>query len=618
MSKQSKKSVKQSRKSTFALSRLRQLWQPGPELILFGTALLVGLLTGIGAVLFRYLIDGVAWISYQWVPNVMAGLGKAYIIFVPAIGGLLVGLLVYQFASEAKGHGVPEVMEAVALKGGRIRPRVAIVKSFASSLTIGSGGSAGREGPIVQIGSAIGSSVGQALHLPNDRISNLVACGAAAGIAATFNAPIAGVIFALEVILGRFSVRYFSSVVVASVSASVIGRIAFGDLPAFITPTDYGVNSLWEYLFYPILGILAAIVGVIYTKSLYKTEDFFDKVKFIPEWFKPAIGGILLGILAFTYPLITPSQPVTWTHIPQIYNVGYDIIESALANNMIFNAALILLIVKIIATCFTLGSGGSGGVFAPSLFIGAMLGSAFELVIARLFPGVSAPPGAYALVGMAALFAASAHAPITAVIILFELTGDYRIILPLMLTVVVSTLLSQQLMNGDSIYSLKLKRRGIQLQRGRDVDILQSVMVSEVMTDDFETIHYDATIENLADIFVSSHHHGLMVMDEDNNLWGVVTLTDLERARTRDKPITTPISEIATTWDRLIVTYPDETMGDVLARMGTRSLGRLPVVARDDPHQLVGLIWREAIANAYKLGLARRIHFQSQNQSDDA
>ncbi|HAY85480.1 MAG TPA: chloride channel protein, partial [Chloroflexi bacterium] len=222
------------------------------------TSVVVGLATGLGAVGFRYLITGVGWISYQFVPDAFPGLGKNYVLIVPAIGGLLVGLLVYFFAREAKGHGVPEVMEAVALRGGRIRPVVVVVKSLASSLSIGTGGSVGREGPIVQIGSAIGSVIGQRLGLSDDRIRNLVACGAAAGIAATFNAPIAGVLFALEVILGEFGVRYFSSVVVSAVVSSVIGRLVFGNYPAFVIPAEYGVSNLWEFALYPLLGVAAA------------------------------------------------------------------------------------------------------------------------------------------------------------------------------------------------------------------------------------------------------------------------------------------------------------------------------------------------------------------------
>ncbi len=580
--------------------------QVQPEIIVLATALIVGILTGTGAIILAYLIEGVAWVGYEWFPEVTSGLGKTYIVIVPAVGGLLVGLLTYTFAREAKGHGVPEVMAAVALRGGRIRPIVAVVKSIASALTIGTGGSAGREGPIVQIGAGIGSSMGQLLKLSNDRISNLVACGAAAGIAAAFNAPIAGVIFALEVILGRFSVRYFSSVVVAAVAASVIGRVTFGDTPAFRIPFEYGINSLWEFLFYPVLGLLAAFVGVGFTRLLYWAEDVFENATFIPEWFQPAIGGALLGVLAFAYPLIRLTQPVTWERVPQVFGVGFEVIEAALANQFLFGTAVLLLIAKILATVLTLGSGGSGGVFAPSLFMGAMLGAAFELGIDQIFPGVSAPAGAYALVGMAAVFAASAHAPITAVIMLFELTGDYRIILPLMLTVVIATGVSQRLMHGESIYTLKLRKRGIRLSRGRDVDILQSVNVEEVMAYDYESVSMNLTLDELSDLFAHTRHHGLMVLDEHSKLWGVVTLTDLDRAVANKLPRSTPVADIATTWPHLTVAYPDETMGDALARMSSRDLGRLPVVSRADPYEALGLIRRQAITNAYHLALARR------------
>ncbi|MGD8857985.1 MAG: chloride channel protein, partial [Chloroflexota bacterium] len=591
------------------------------EVIMMGTALAVGILTGIGAVIFRYLIKGVAWVGYEWIPSVFSGDFKAYVIYVPAIGGLFVGLLIYYFAREAKGHGVPEVMEAVALRGGRIRPRVAVVKSLASSINIGTGGSVGREGPIVQIGSALGSSIGQALHLSDDRINNLVACGAAGGIAATFNAPIAGVVFALEVILGgRFSVRYFSSVVVSSVAASVIGRIAFGDEPAFAIPSEYGVRSLWEFLLYPILGILAALVGVLFVRALYGTEDLFDNWKRVPEWVKPAVGGALLGIIALAYPLVTN---VVWDRTPQIYNVGYEVIEGVLSNHSALTLVLSLLILKLIATSLTLGSGGSGGVFAPALFMGAMLGSAFAIIVDSIFPGIPAPPGAYALVGMAAVFAASAHAPITAVLILFELTGDYRIILPLMLTVVVATVLAQRLLRGESVYTLKLTRRGVRLQRGRDVDILQSVTVGEVMSPHTDKVRVDTTVSELADLFSHTHHHGLLVVDEHDKLWGIVTLTDLDGNVRDEGPRDITAADIGTPWPHLKVAYPDETLGDALARMAPRGLGRMPVVSREDPYELLGLIRRQDIITAYDLALTRRANInhqtrQAQSQTKEA
>jgi len=577
-----------------------------------GTALIVGIGTGLGAVAFRYLISYVEFLGYDWFPQLTSRWGNAYVIIIPAFGGLIVGPLIYFFAREAKGHGVPEVMEAVALRGGRIRPLVAIVKSLASSISIGSGGSVGREGPIVQIGSALGSSLGQRLRLSDDRIKNLVACGAAAGIAATFNAPIAGVIFALEIILGEFSVRYFSSVVVSAVAASVIGRAVFGDVPAFFIPFEYGINSLWEFFFYPILGVLAAIMGVIFVRLLYWTEDAFEKWKQIPEWFQPAIGGLLLGIIALVYPLVSV---VSWERMPQVFNVGYNVIESALAGQLTFAVVITLLVLKLIATSLTLGSGGSGGVFAPSLFLGAMLGTAFEIVVNRFFPGIAAPPGAYALIGMGAVFAASAHAPLTAVLILFELTSDYRIILPLMLTVVIATIFAQWLLGGESIYSLKLTRRGVRIQRGRDVDVMQSVSVGEVMVNNIHTITKDLNLKKLSLVFNQSHHHGLVVLDNHGNLWGIVTISDLEEAIESHLSLkNTPISEIATPRDQMLMSYPDETMGDALNRMSLQGIGRLPVVSRDDPSDLLGLIRRNDIIRAYNIGLTRRAEIQHQTK----
>lgn len=567
-------------------------------------ALLVGLGTGVGAVIFRYLISFFEFVGYSWIPGIFPSLGNFVVVIIPAVGGLIVGLLIYNFAQEAKGHGVPEVMEAVALHGGKIRPIVALVKSLASAISIGSGGSVGREGPIVQIGSSIGSTLGQKLHLSDEKIRILVACGAAGGIAATFNAPIAGVIFALEIILGQFSVRHFSLVVISSVASSIVGQAVFGEVPAFMIPVEYGMASLWEFAFYPILSVLAAFMGVLFVKSLYWTEDLFAGWKGVPEWLKPMIGGILLGGLALSYPYLTG---VEWEGMPQIFNVGYEVIESALAGNMLLGAALVLLFLKLIATILTLGSGGSGGVFAPSLFMGAMLGTVFELAIRSFFPNIIAPPGAYAMIGMAATFTAAAHAPITAVIILFELTGDYRIILPLMLTVVITTIVSQSILKGESIYTLKLSRRGVHLSRGRDVDILEGVQVKEVMSHDFTLISMNESLSSLSLLLNQTSSHGVVVLDEGGKLFGIVTVSDLRNAISSKLNLDkTLVKEVATLREDLLSTYPDETIGQALYRMGSRGLGRLPVVSREDPRQVLGLVRRQNIIRAYHLALTRR------------
>ncbi|MGB3904191.1 MAG: chloride channel protein, partial [Anaerolineae bacterium] len=315
----------------------------------------------------------------------------------------------------------------------------------------------------------------------------------------------------------------------------------------------------------------------------------------------------LLGGLALAYPLFTPT---TWVGVPQIYNVGYEVIGAALSSQLLLGVVLSLLILKIIATSLTLGSGGSGGVFAPSLFMGAMLGTAVELVIRFLFPSIVAPPGAYALVGMAAVFAASAHAPITAIIILFELTGDYRIILPLMLTVVIATLLAQKMLAGESIYTLKLSRRGVRLKSGRDIDVMEGVTVDEVMTRNVDTISTDTKLSEFSEMLSKTRHHGMPVLDNQGKLWGIVTVTDLDRAIEQNLPTTTPITEIGTDKSSTMVAYPDESMGEALARMGIRGVGRLPVVSREDNDNLVGLIRRADIIRAYNLALTRKTDFQ--------
>jgi CIC family chloride channel protein len=574
------------------IGRLIDRWQPPETGILIATALIVGLGGGLGAVVFRWLINSFTHVFFVRMRDWLGFMGGTYVIVVPAIGGALVGPLIYFLAREAKGHGVPEVMEAVTLRGGRIRPRVAVVKSLASSLCIGSGGSVGREGPIVQIGSALGSTLGQALKLSDERIRNLVACGAAAGIAATFNAPIAGVIFALEVILGEFSVGYFSTVVISSVTASVVGRIAFGNVPAFVIP-EYALVNPWELLLYVLLGGVAGLVALLFVRTLYWSEDLFDAWRF-PEYVKPAVGGLLVGAVGF--------------YFPQVFGVGYPAIEDALLGNMVWGIMGLLILVKILVTSLTIGSGGSGGVFAPSLFIGAMVGGVFGTVAHQVLPDITAASGAYALVGMAAVFAGAAHAPITAVIILFEMTNDYRIILPLMLAVVVSTLLSQKLYR-ESIYTLKLARRGVRLEHGRDIDVMQGVLVGEAMTTSIDTVDADLTLAELDLAFRETHHHGFPVLNANGELFGVVTIQDLERAKERGSIEGLRVHNIATRG--MLLAYPDEPVWTALKRLGVRDVGRLPVVDRQDPKRLVGIIRRHDIVRAYKVGIGRKLEMQA-------
>lgn len=430
-------------------------------------AIVVGLGSGLAAVGFRWLITAATHVftgtadysattghpANPWVP----WLGGAFVIIAPAVGGLIYGPLVQRFAPEARGHGVPEVMYAVAISGGRIRPQVAVIKALASAVTIGSGGSVGREGPIIQIGSALGSTLGRLLRMPEDRLKTLIACGSAGAIAATFNAPIAGIFFALEIILRDFTTRSFGVVVLASISASVVGRAFLGSEP-FLRLPAFSVHHSSEFLLFTLLGIIAGLVGVGFTRALYAIEDACDFLWRGPEWLRPVVGGVLLGVVLFV--------------LPQMYGVGYPVLDSAVAGRYALGFLLILLVGKVLATSLTLGIGGSGGVFAPSLFIGATLGAAYGQVVGMLDPSLRGQAGAFAIVGMGAVMAGATRAPMTAGIVLFELTGDYTIILPLLLAIVLATGVSR-LMGRDTIYTLKLRRRGI------DIDAPASALAAE-------------------------------------------------------------------------------------------------------------------------------------------
>jgi CIC family chloride channel protein len=495
----------------------------GQDGLLVALALLVGVGAGIGAIGFRYLIEGFTWIfSGHTDPSALGHftnphlsfLGPFVVLVVPVVGGLLYGPLVYRFAPEARGHGVPEVMLAVHQDEGRIRGRVPIVKSLASAICIGAGGSVGREGPIVQIGSAIGSALGQVTRQAGVNTRLLVACGAAGGIGATFNAPIAGVFFGLELILRDWETRSFGLVVLAGVVATAVGRIAFGS-EAFLTLPDFTVVSGWEYPLYALLGLIAAVVGVAFIRVLYGMEDVADRIWRGPAWLRPACGGLLLGLVLLA--------------LPEMYGVGYPVLEGAIHGKYVVGLLLAFLLGKIVATSLTMAIGGSGGVFAPSLFIGAMLGSAFGLGTHDLLPGVTAGAGAYGLVGMAAVFAAAGRAPITAVLIVFELTGDYSIILPLMLAVVVATGLSK-LLSEDSIYTLKLRRRGIDIERPAAPPGLPDLTVGTAMQPAPSPVRPGARPVDIAARLAEEGREALPVVDEEGAVVGLVEARAIEDA----------------------------------------------------------------------------------------
>ncbi|MDP6242633.1 MAG: chloride channel protein, partial [Myxococcota bacterium] len=463
-------------------------------------AVACGLAGAFSAVVFRLMIRFVQAVFFHGTEGISALMAEGLLadpgdplhlardlswqwrLAIPTLGGLLVGPLIWFFAREAKGHGVPEVMAAVALRGGVIRPRVVAVKALASAISIGSGGSVGREGPIVQIGSAIASTLGQALKVPASQLRVIVGCGAAAGIAATFNAPIAGALFAAEVIVGGFAVAQLSPIVISSVVATVVSRSVLGNHPAFPVP-PYELVSPFELVPYMAVGLIAGFVALAFIRSLSTAEDLFERLS-IPEWLKAAVGGLMVGVIAI------------W--LPNVYGVGYSTISMALTGSLPVALLGMLLVAKIIATSVTIGSGGSGGIFAPSLFLGAMTGGFIGTFVHQWFPEATASSGAYALVTMGAVFAAATHAPISAIIIIFELTQTINIIPPLMAACVTSTLVAT-FISRDSIYTEKLRRRGIDLYEEQTHNVLKSLYVHDIIDRNPETLPASANLATILD-----------------------------------------------------------------------------------------------------------------------
>jgi CIC family chloride channel protein len=540
-------------------------------------AILVGIGGGYGAVAFRYLIDGETALAFFHLAPALHALGRAQVVPVLMIGGIIVAFVVNRFASEAKGHGVPEVMASVALQGGIMRPRIIAVKSIASATCIGFGGSCGREGPIVQIGSTIGSVLGQLVRAPAPIIRTLVACGAAAGISATFNAPIGGVFFASEVILGDFAPRSFATIVVSSVVAAVIGRAHFGNHPSF-TASAFFLVSPAELGLYAILGVVAAGWAYAFVRLLYLFEDRFEGMNVNPM-LKAAIGFGAVGVIGMWF--------------PQVFGVGYNHVDAMLSSHVPGRHSLVLAILKPIATSLTLGSGGSGGVFAPSLFTGAMLGNAFGSLAHGLFPSWTASSAAYGLVGMAAVFAAAAEAPITAITIVFEMSNDYTIILPLMVCTVIATVIGRRLL-GSTIYEMKLIRRGIDWARVRRPRPLTQVRVTTV---EHQPPIVASPDDPLRDIAARLQHTPEFVVPvcRDSRFLGVVLASDIAAELVLD-----PLQTVA----HVIRSVPaylsrSDTLEQAAVAMADPEVPMLPIVDAATG-QLLGIVTRRDVLNAYR------------------
>ena len=582
------------------MTSARSQRRPQGQLFLVSVAVACGVGGALAAVVFRVLIrfftavcfagaHGLAdFFRESWLTEVSDPLELARALpwwaklSIPALGGLVVGPLVTLFPREARGHGVPEVMEAVALRGGVIRGRTVALRTLASAVSIGSGGSVGREGPIVQIGAALGSAIGQWLRLPARSLRTVVGCGAAAGIAATFNAPIAGALFAVEVILGDFAVAQFSPIVIASVVATVLSRWLLGDHPSFSVP-HYELVAPFELLPYAALGVAAGLVGLAFTQLLYRSEVAFERLP-APGWLRPALGGLVVGAIGIAF--------------PQVYGVGYDTITPALQGALAPALLGALLVAKLCATCITVGSGGSGGTFAPSLFLGAMTGGVVGSLVHGLFPEATAGPGAYALVAMGAVVASTTHAPITSIVMIFEMTQTITIIPPLMTACVISTLVAVYL-SRESIYTLKFARSGVDLRAPQDANLLRRLHVRDVMSREVASVPASARFEELLRLVVQSAHIEFYVVDERGLLLGAISLAALRQLMLDQEAL----RHLLVAGDLAMPNPPtvteDDDLDTAMQILGHSDLDEIAVVDRTAPRLLVGSLTSQQVIEAY-------------------
>lgn len=563
----------------------------------------IGQLLGAGLFLF-YALSLVATFNRSLprthldLPAVIEQAPWYLVLLIPTVGGLAVGLLVHRFSPTSKGHGVAEVIEAVAVHGGRIPASVAVWKSITAAISIGSGGSVGREGPVVQVGSAIGSAIGQHLQVSRSNLLVLVGAGAAAGIAGSFNAPIAGAMFAVEIILLDFGVRTFTPIVLASVTAVLTSQSLIGGVQEIVRPAYEMVSGL-EIFAYAVLGILAGAVCLLYIGALIEAEEIFAGRRGrrigrflgrLPAPVKPAAGGLLLGLLGLA--------------LPRVMGTGYETMNAALLGELSFGVLATMVFAKIVATSLTLGSGGSGGSFFPAMVIGAMLGGAFGTVVHGLWPATTAVPGAYALVGMGAVVAGATLAPLTGIVMLFELTGNYEIILPVMVScVIASTMVHRTL--GASIYTLKLSARGIAVRAHREQAVLRSLSVGEAMNTELRTIPERMPLREVLHLLTTTSYPTFPVVDERNRLTGLVTVQDV-RSILYEEGLSDLVvaGEIAKRPPALLVCEDD--LESALRQLVAHDVEILPVVDSERREKLVGLLSRRDILRAYGRAIAEK------------
>ncbi|MDK2955252.1 MAG: chloride channel protein family [Desulfovibrionales bacterium] len=567
----------------FTLPYLERLGVHDLRLVVF--SLVIGVLAATGAVAFRFLIELFTELFWPGEGHLVARAMEApwwLIVLLPTAAGLAVGPVITFYAPEVRGPGVSEVIKAVAHGKSAMRRRVTPVKALVTSLLLGAGASVGREGPIIQIGAAAGSTLASWLRLDSERKRVCLACGAAAGIAATFNAPLAGALFAVEVILLDIRAAFIANIIVSAISASLFSRLFLGDFPT-MDLTHFAISSYWEMLIYLALGVLAGITAIVFLKALDYSDRLFSRIP-IPEWTKPGLGGLCLGVMGL--------------FLPQVLGVGYDTVNLAVADKLVLSMAVMVLAGKIAATSLCIGSGMSGGVFAPSLVIGSSLGAAVGILAGTFFPELGVVPGHYALAGMGAVVAGSTLAPITAVLTIFELTHSYKIMLPLMLGCISSAAIVRTLF-GYSVYEMRLIRQGVDVVRGRDMDVLRDMEVSQVMSRDVPTLSEGAALSEIIQKVLETDYPHFVVVNRAGELAGVLSARDLAPCLGYAADLEGVVLARDIMIRSVITVTEGADMAGALEMMEEHHVGSLPVMSTTSPKRVVGRLKKDDVLHTY-------------------
>lgn len=571
----------------------------GEQLVLSILALIVGALAGGGTILFRDGILLVQSLVYGWgeesLHEHMMGLSNWHLILGPTAGGLLVGIFIYKFLPEKRPHGVADVIDAVSFNDARMSTRCGMKSAIASAVSLGSGASLGREGPVVHMGASFGAWLARILHLRRSAARTLLGCGVASAVAASFNAPLAGMFFAHEVVLGHYARTAFAPIVMSSVMGTVITRLYYGSDVAFLIPF-HEIQSFWEFPAFALLGVLAGVAAILTVRAIPIVQKAADTAK-APLWLRPAIAGLIVGIVGLGF--------------PQVFGVGYGAMNDALYEAYSLTFLIGLLFAKAFVVSICMGLGFAGGMFSPALFLGAMLGGAFGIIATHVFPDLSSGHGAYTLVGMGAVAAAVLGAPISTTLIIFELTGDYELTIAVMLASVLASVIMDQF-NGGSFFQWQLKCRGLSAMWGKEVNLLRMMKVADIMKREYETVPLTEGLPAVREKLINAPYSELFVVDENGKLHGTITLTDLRHAAF-DPNLGDEVTAGEVARSKPPVLYRTDSIEKAVRLMEQTGEEHLPVLDNDEERLMVGFVHEKDAMMAYNNAL---LELQSEERGD--